>query len=281
MRIQIMLMLLALFGAGFAGLAVAGSHVQNQMIVTIKPGGGVTTTPTVSVPAPHTPTFTLYSSKTVPINALSTTGTYVSVKSPQNVSILVWIPAGTYGWYAGQAWQNWNFTIATFTTAGLGTPPGTSSQSAQYGFAYEIDGKINSSDWFSTLSGSDVALTTTAHYPNTWTSYAWLNGTESANGKTYVNGAWGPENTWTYNATTGNLTNTQFTRPIMWVFTAGTAPVTVTALTQTVLTSTVSATVSTPVTPSTSSNTGLIIGAIIVIIIIIAIVLWLSMKGKK
>lgn len=185
------------------------------------------------------PELTLFNSTTKNINA--SLGGIVTTLASDGVNISVRISPGTYVKMNGTKLSSYNFTVATFTlSSGFPSPV---NQTAAYGFAFEINNKINPSAEFVSSNGTSMPVTTTTKYPDTWTSWAWLGG--SLNGTAYVGGNYAVQNAWSYNTVAGTMTNTQFFKPIMWVFTIGGSATATTASSTVASTSTVASSIST------------------------------------
>ncbi len=189
------------------------------------------------------PALTKFSSSSVSVNASRSAN--VTVTAPDGVNITVFLPAGTYVLAHNKTTQSYNFTLATFTIANMTSPAGYANQTPAYGFAFEVNGEINPAISFVNATGTPVHLTTVTHYPSTWYSWAYVGGAFNATAGTYTGGNYLAENAWSYNTTIGTMTNKQFYKPIMWVFTIGPAQVTTTVAATTSNASTTSAAPST------------------------------------
>ncbi len=186
-----------------------------------------TTSAVTTVQKSAVPILTKFSSKSVEVNSTKQANT--TVTAPDGVNITVMIPAGTYVLSGNNLLQNYNFTLATFDIANLSGPSGYRNQTPAYGFAFEVNGMIDPAISFVNVSKAPMHLTTITHYPNTWYSWAYVGGTFNSSTGIYTGGNYVAENTWTYNTTAGTMTNTQFYKPIMWIFTIGPAQTTVAA----------------------------------------------------
>jgi hypothetical protein len=216
--------------------------------------------------------------------------TNISLTNQNGVTLHVSIPVGTYAEIDNKTYSQFNFTLATFNLTNVTAP--NPSQVAEYGFAYEVNNQISQDIEFTNSTGSPKALTTKIGYPAYWTSWAWLGG--SFNGSAYIGGDYVAQNTWTSSG--GTLTNTQFSRPIMWVFTINLTEerllnvvnaikknTTTTNPGQPITPSSNQSTVSSPPKPSASllSGNNLYYGAGAVVVIIIIAVLLMRRGGKK
>ncbi len=183
------------------------------------------TAPTTVTAAPTTvaatPMMSTFSKKSETANASKASS--VSVTAPDGVNITAIIPAGTYVSINNKSVSAYNFTLATFNITNVSSPPGYPNQTPAYGFAFEVNGQISPSITFVNSTGAPVRLTTVAHYPNTWGSWTFLGGAFNASTGAYTGGSYAFQDTWTYNATSGTMTNTQFYKPVMWIFTIGPA----------------------------------------------------------
>jgi hypothetical protein len=178
-----------------------------------------TTVAAASTTVAATPKMSTFSKKSETANASKASS--VSVTAPDGVNITVTIPAGTYVSINNKSVSAYNFTLATFNIANVGSPPGYPNQTPAYGFAFEVNGQISPSITFVNSTGAPVHLTTLTHYPSTWGSWAFLGGTFNASTGAYTGGSYAIQNAWAYNATSGTMTNTQFYKPVMWIFTIG------------------------------------------------------------
>jgi hypothetical protein len=192
------------------------STTGTTAVTTAAATAAATTAPPSAVPL-----LTKFSSTSVAVNAIKQANAVVS--APDGVNISVMIPAGTYALVDNSTLQAYNFTIATFNIANVSSPPGYTNQTPAYGFAFEVNGAINPAISFVNATGSPVHLTTVTHYPNTWYSWAYVGGAFNASAGTYTGGNYLIENAWSYNATSVTMTNVQFYKPIMWIFTFGPA----------------------------------------------------------
>jgi hypothetical protein len=231
-----------------------------------------TSTTTIKA-APAVPAFAMYSINTIVVNA--TKGGTSTVNAPDGVSITAVIPAGTYAKSGNSILASYNFSLSTFTTANVTAPPSNSTYAVAYGFAFEVNKRITTNYTFVNSSGVNRPLTTYAAYPPTWTSWAWLGGT--LNGTSYKGGSYAVQNKWTYNSTTGLLTNVQFIKPVMWVFLiAPPSPTTTSASTSVAPSPTTTA--PTQSSAPAPSNTLLYAGVAVIIIIIVIAALFLRRK---
>jgi hypothetical protein len=218
---------------------------------TSVPTNTITVSTTIVTTAYHNsvPILTKFSSKSVDVNSSSPAN--VTVTAPDRVNITVMIPSGTYALVSNNLLQTYNFTIATFTIMNVSSPTGYKNQTPAYGFAFEVNGSINPAISFVNANKAPMHLTTVTHYPSTWYSWAYVGGTFNTSTGTYAGGNYLIKNTWTYNTTKGTMTNTQFYKSIMWIFTIGPAQ----AVTTTTVATTVNAsTVATSTLPTTTAS---------------------------
>ncbi len=234
-------------------ILIAVSYFLSRPSTTSATAPSTPATTSVSTTIPETtihqramPTLTKFSSSSISVNASRKAN--VTATAPDGVNITVSLPAGTYALVDNNTLQSYNFTLSTFTIANVTSPAGYTNQTPAYGFAFEVNGEINPAISFVNATRSPVHLTTVTHYPSTWHSWAYIGGTFNSSTGTYTGGNYLVENAWSYNATTGTMTNTQFYKPIMWIFTIGPAQVTTTVVATTVNASTTS------VAPSTTTG---------------------------
>jgi len=226
-----------------------------------------TTAPSTST-VPVTPEMKLYSSNTITFNSVNGTRN-VSVVAPDGVTILATIANGTYAQINSTMSKSFNFTLATFTlTQGITSPPNESNEIPAYAYAFEVNGKISPSISFVNSSGKPMPVITNAKYPPSWGSWTFLGGT--FNGTEYVGGAYAFHDTWSYNSTTGLITNTQFYKPVMWVFTITQNKTTASTTAPTTQPTTLPTTTVPVTTTPTSSPPYAIIAVVIIIIVVVA-----------
>ena len=219
--IGIIVIVIAVLAAAYFMYGNSATHAKAPTTVATTAS---TTMASTTVSATPIPVMTKFSSSTIMIN--SNKSSTVMVTAPDKVNITVIIPAGTYAMVGNNMLQSFNFTLATFNIMNLSSPSGYSNQTPAYGFAFEVNGSIDPSISFVNATKAPVHLTTITHYPSTWYSWAYVGGTFNESTSTYTGGKYIAENAWTYNSTTGTMTNTQFYKPIMWVFTVGPAQAT-------------------------------------------------------
>ncbi len=216
--IAIGIIVIAIIIIGAAYYAVTYKAPQTTVSTTV----AAVTTPATNVST--APSLSTFSKSTVTVTP--TKSKSVSVTAPDGVNITAFIPIGTYALINNKTIGTYNFTLATFNInhGSIGSPSGYPNQTPAYGFAFEVNGQITANITFVNSTKSPVHLTTMTHYPTTWTSWAFLGGTFNSSTGTYTGGSYAIQNTWSYNASSGAMTNTQFYKPLMWIFTIGPAP---------------------------------------------------------
>ena len=173
-----------------------------------------------STQANAVPIMEVFSSNSVTVNANAPAN--ATVVAPDGVGITVMIPAGTYALVNNSIIKSYKFTIATFKLTNVSSPAGHQNQTPAYGFAFEVNNAIDPTISFVNSTRAPVHLTTVTHYPSTWHSWAYVGGAFNSSTGKYTGGNYLIENAWTYNAVSGTMTNEQFYKPIMWVFTIST-----------------------------------------------------------
>ncbi len=241
----------------------SSSNAALSLTIFSKASNATTSTTTI----PQAPAvFTLFNASTSSINA--TEGGFLSVKSFDGVAVNVTIPADTFANVSGTLLSKYNFTLAIFTVSNLALPPNESNYNMAYGFAYEVNGKITPAISFVNRLGKNQPVITTAAYPPTWGSWTYFGGSLSANGTTYTGGAYKFKDAWTYNATAKTISNDQFFKPVMWVFTFAPAA---NVSSTTVPSTTTTAPTTVPYTaPSTSKPPYAAIAVVVIILVLIA-----------
>ncbi len=241
----------------------SSSNTALSLTIFSKTSNTTTATTTISqAPA----VFTLFNASTLSINA--TKGGFLSVKSFDGVAVNATIPANTFANMSGTLLSRYNFTLAIFEVSNLALPPNESGYNMAYAFAYEVNGKITPTISLVNKLGKAQPVITTAAYPSTWGSWTYFGGNLSANGTAYTGGAYKFKDAWTYNATSKEILNDQFFKPVLWVFTfAPTTNVSSTTVPSTVTT----APTTTPYTaPSASKPPYAAIAVVVIIIVLIA-----------
>lgn len=219
--IGVIIIVIIIIGAAYyASTAYKAPKTTISTTVAPAPTTVAASTTTAATTAP-TAVLSTFSSKSATINASK--ATTVTVTAQDGVNITVMIPAGTYALINNQTVSIYNFTLATFGLKNVGNPVGYPNQTPAYGFAFEVNHQITPSISFVNSAKAPVPLTTIAHYPNTWGSWIFLGGVFNASTGVYTGGSYTVQNIWIYNTTSSTMTNTQFYKPVMWIFTIGPA----------------------------------------------------------
>ena len=212
--------------------------------------------------------FTTTASKTILVNASSSSPSYVSVG---NISVTV-LP-GTYMQEGNKTFSSYNFTLVTFSFRNLSNPD--SSNTATYAYAFEANHEINLSISFVDFSGNPRAPVSVVKAPSNLSSWTYIGGTFNNTAGTYSGGTYLGEDKWVHNAN-GTMTNTQFFKPVVWVFTKPSYNQT-NSYNQT---TTLNQTTQTPQSSTPTITNMYILAAIIIIVIIILIIVFFRMKGR-
>lgn len=211
--------------------------------------------------------FTTTASKTILVNASSTSPSYLSVG---NISVTV-LP-GTYMQEGNKTFSSYNFTLVTFSFRNLSNPD--PSNTPTYAYAFEANHKINASISFVDFSGNPRAPVSVVKAPSSLSSWTYIGGTFNNTAGTYSGGKYLGEDKWVHNAN-GTMTNTQFFKPVVWVFTKPSYNQT-NSYNQT---TTLNQTTQTPQSSTPTITNMYILAAIIIIVIIILIIVFFRMKG--
>ncbi|MGC8618715.1 MAG: hypothetical protein ACP5UZ_08300 [Thermoplasmata archaeon] len=163
--------------------------------------------------------ITLHSEKTVLVNASLGRSYTVSVTTPGSYNLTVIIPQGTFAFINESKVSQYNFTLATFNE-NSSFPSPSSNYAVLFFFVFEVNGMISKSIAFVNSSGDARPLITEINSPSNWTSWTFLGGELIDNGTAYnyAGGSYVFANSWSYNATSHELVNTQFISPVPWVF---------------------------------------------------------------
>ncbi|EQD41491.1 conserved hypothetical protein, membrane [mine drainage metagenome] len=243
------------------------SATTTTFSLTVLASKSTTTTPTTtttSVPVTSVPVFNLINTTTKKINASS--GGALSLKG----LVTATIRPGTYALINGSMVSSYNFSIALFSSANVTSPPNESNYLPSGGYAFEVNGKITPTIEFVNASGKPYAVISKVSADYNTTTWTFLGGT--FNGTTYTGGKYAFADIWNHtNSTT--MINTQFYKPVMWVFEAK-APSTTVPNTTTIPTTPTTTTKTTP----PPSNTMYYILAVVIIVIAIIVALLLRKK---
>jgi len=248
----------------------------SDAVLTVYVKSPSASTTTSIQPQPSVPTFALYNSTSSTINASK--GASLSLKASDGKYITVAIPAGTYVKEANKTLSTYNFTLAIYSIKNVSTPSSLTGYVPAYGFAYLVNGLITPTIEFVNSTGSPRPLVTTAQYNSTWTSWTFLGGKQV--GTSYVGGNYSFANVWKYNATSNEIVNTQFYKPVMWVFLLK-IPSAVTSAPTTAPTAVTTTPTTTPPPKTAYSNTGIYIVIAIIVIIIIIGAAYALRRAKK
>ncbi|MGC8537440.1 MAG: hypothetical protein ACP5MZ_00445 [Candidatus Micrarchaeia archaeon] len=233
-------------------------------LVVLAPSSSPSTT-TTTVPAVGVPAFNLINKSTRQINA--SVGGNVSIGSLLSARIR----PGTYVLINGSRVSSYNFSLVLFSSSNVTSPPNESSYVPGGAYAFEVNNQITPSIEFVNSSGKPYAVISTVAANYSTTTWTFLGG--AFNGTAYKGGKYAFADVWNHvNSTT--MVNTQFVKPVMWVFETNTSvpasptkPITTTT------------TPSAPTTPAQPSNT-LYYVAIAIVIIIIAMIAALLLRKK-
>ncbi|MEM0154839.1 MAG: hypothetical protein QW814_03340, partial [Methanothrix sp.] len=250
--------------------------ITNSLFTIFVKTSAVNTTTTI--PPTPVPTFLLYNSTTKSVNA--TNGAKFSLMAMDGKLINVTVPPGTYVKIDNKTLSSYNFTLALYGISNLSAPSAASKDIVAYGFAFLVNGLISPNISFVNATGADRPLITTAQYNDSWTSWTVLGGKQV--NTSYIGGKYAFANVWTYNSTLNEIVNSEFFKPVMWVFLIKPSNVTVTSSAPTTVSTaptTTPTTISTTAPYTSSSNdSGYYAAAIVVIVIIIIVVIAATMR---
>lgn len=246
------------YGSGYGGYSTSN---------TTSPSTSYNTSSTSTVSTVPVATFQVISENNIAVNAL--TGGIVSVPGIEEV-----IAPGTYALIGNKTVGAYNFSLILFNTKNVASPNNNSTMTPSGAFAYAINGQVTTAITMVNATKSPKPITTyVTGNASTSTTWTFLGGT--FNGTSYTGGKYAFADIWKQqNSTT--MVNTQFIKPVMWVFEAVKAPASST--TQPAPATTPIAN-STTTAPSGSSTNQLIYIAIA--IVVIAAVVHLYQKSKK
>ena len=208
-------------------------------------------------------TFRAIASNTILVNASSSRSFNVTVG---NISVTV-LP-GTYMQEGSKTFSIYNFTLITFSFKNLSSPSLTYLPT--YAYAFEANHEINASISFVDFSGNPRAPISIVRAPSSLTSWTYFGGTFNSSTGIYSGGSYLGEDKWIHNIN-GTMANTQFFKPVLWVF-AEPLPYN--------QTTTINQTSQTPQSSTPTITNMYILAAIILIVIIILIIVFFRMKGR-
>jgi hypothetical protein len=242
-----------------------------------------------------TPTFLLFNSTTKVVNSI--TGGTLHIQSPKGFNMSLTISPGTYANVSNTIYSSYNVTLSTFRTMNIPAPSNATNDIAKSAFLFQINGKIIQSVAFVNSTGAPKPVTFSVNHGANWTSWSYLN--ETVNGTGYVGGSYGKQNKWTYNTTSGIMSDVSLQKAQMHVYelmpgaAANYITVTTTSVASTtsvkpttVPTTTVAAATTvatTTIKPASTilSGSSMIVIIVIIVIIIIVIIAAAMMRKKK
>ena len=231
-------------------------------LVVLAPSSSSSTT-TTTVPPVGVPSFDLINKSTKLINA--SVGGNISIGNLLSARIR----PGTYALINGSMVSSYNFSLALFASSNVTSPPNESSYVPGGAYAFEVNNQVTPSIEFVNSSGKPYAVISTVAANKSTTTWTFLGGT--FNGTAYKGGKYAFADVWNHVNSTA-MVNTQFVKPVMWVFETNTS---VPASSTTSITTTAP---STPTPPTRPSYTIYYLAAAIVIIIIAIIAVLLLRK---
>ena len=234
-------------------------------LVVLAPSSSSSTT-TTTVPPVGVPSFNLINKSTKLINA--SVGGNISIGNLLSARIR----PGTYALINGSMVSSYNFSLALFTSSNVTSPPNESSYIPGGAYAFEVNNQITPSIEFVNSSGKPYAVISTVAANYSTTTWTFLGGT--FNGTTYKGGKYAFADVWNHVNSTA-MVNTQFVKPVMWVFETNTTTTTTTSTAPVSTTTTPPAKTTAPPTSYTDYYI-----AIAVVIIIIAVIAALLLRKK-
>ena len=246
------------YGSGYGGYSTSN---------TTSPSTSFNTSSTSTVSTVPVATFQVISENNIAVNAI--TGGIVSVPGIEEV-----IAPGTYALIGNNTVGAYNFSLILFNTKNVPSPNNNGTLTPSGAFAYAINGQITTAITLVNATKSPKAVTTyVTGNASTSTTWTFLGGT--FNGTSYTGGKYAFADIWKQkNSTT--MVNTQFIKPVMWVFEAVKAPASSTAQPAPATTAPSN---STATAPSGSGTNQLVYIAIAIVVITAAIHLF--QKSKK
>ncbi|ACP46140.1 conserved hypothetical protein [Sulfolobus islandicus Y.G.57.14] len=159
--------------------------------------------------------------ETVTVNATSGQGYTLQVGN-----IIVIVKPNTYAALAnGTMLSVYNFSLVTFSLEAIYSPPTALNLTPLYAFAFAVNNQITPGISLVTMSNGKVVaqppITVVWGAPSTWTSWTWFGGT--FNGTAYIGGSYKFVDHWLYG--NGVMINTQFFKPVIWIFESAPTPV--------------------------------------------------------
>ena len=155
------------------------------------------------------PIFHLIAQKSIQVN--STKGANISLGS----ALRVVIKPGTYVFVSNSLLSTYNFSLIDFSASKSYVPSNASNYIAIGAYAFAVNGVISPNIQFVNQSKDPSPIISYVMANNSTTSWTLLGGV--FNGSAYINGTYKFPNVWSHPNNTV-MVNTQFSRPVMWVF---------------------------------------------------------------
>ncbi len=253
-------------GSGYGGYSTSNTSSASTSYNTSSTSTASSNTSSSStVSAVPVATFQAISENNIIVNAIA--GGSVSLPGITEV-----IAPGTYALIGNKTVGSYNFSLILFSTKNVPSPSSNGTLTPSGAFAYAINGQITTAITMVNSTGSPKPVTTfVAGSPSTSTTWTFLGGT--FNGTSYTGGKYAFADTWKQvNSTT--MVNTQFIKPVMWVFEAVKAPAP--ATTQPATSKTPAPSTSAPSSPGTSP-----LVYVVVAVVVIAVIAYLYTRSKK
>lgn len=272
--------------SGTMTITASGSAKAGTYSVTLQATGDdpstSTTTLSLAVKAPSTSTSTV-TTTVLPAGVpefitVSKVTKLINASVGGNLSIGGFMTAqvrhGTYALINGSKASSYNFSLVLMTSSNVTSPPNESNYRPGGAYAFEVNGLITPNIEFVNSSGKPYPVVSTVRANYSTTTWTFLGGT--FNGTAYKGGKYAFADVWNHtNATT--MVNTQFFKPVTWVFESNTTPA-VSTTTSTTSPSINTTTTTTPPSAPSYNTAYYIIAAIVIIVIAIAAIVLLRKK---
>ncbi|MEZ0249208.1 MAG: hypothetical protein ABWJ97_08020 [Thermoproteus sp.] len=130
-------------------------------------------------------------------------------------NIIAVVPPGTYLSTPNGVKAIYNFSLVYYAVQDV---PGVLGMAPLGAYAFAANGEVTAQYTFVDSSGRPAPIVTVAFFPRSVTTWTWLSGSPARQDAPLINGTYRFPNVWTYGD--GYMVNTQFVKPVPWVFLA-------------------------------------------------------------
>ncbi|MEL9991698.1 MAG: hypothetical protein QXP98_06065 [Thermoproteus sp.] len=130
-------------------------------------------------------------------------------------NIIAVVPPGTYLSTPNGVETMYNFSLVYYAAQDF---PGVLGMAPLGAYAFAADGEVTTQYTFVDSNGRPAPIVTIAFFPRSVTTWTWLSASPAGQDAPLTNGSYRFPDVWTYGD--GYMVNTQFVKPVPWVFLA-------------------------------------------------------------